>query len=59
MQVPPNVRKMSILTYNQANSVITKNAIILNITQRGRAHKTSLTPPIFIEGTVISQESER
>ena len=22
-------------------------------------HKTSLTPPIFIEGTVISQESER
>ena len=31
LQVPPNVSKMSTLTYNQENSVITKNTIILNI----------------------------
>ena len=31
MQVPSIVSKMSTLTYNQANSVITKNTIILNI----------------------------
>ena len=31
MQVPSIVSKMSTLTYNQANSIITKNAIILNI----------------------------
>ena len=31
MQVPSIVSKMPTLTYNQANSVITKNAIILNI----------------------------